>query len=59
MPFNYASWTTYIELAAAGIINFCGQSLHVIANQNANPATVQLFGYIGVAYMFLSDLLFF
>ena len=59
IPFNYPDWITYGELFAAGLINFFGQSLHVISNQNANPATVQLFGYVGVAYMFLSDLIFF
>ena len=58
-PFSFDSWIVYGELFLAGFVNFCAQSLHVIANQKTNPATVALISYVGVAYMFLSDLLFF
>ena len=59
VPFNYPYARTYIELFLAGTINFIGQSLQVVANQNANPTTVHLIGYMGIAYMFMADIAFF
>ena len=59
IPFNYDSWAIYLELSIASFLNFGGQALLLIVNQNANPTTVQLFGYTSVVYMFISDLLFF
>ena len=59
LPFNYASYWTYAEMVAAALANFFGQTLFVIAEQNANPATVQLLAYVGVFYMFGSDYVFF
>lgn len=59
MPFNYDSWWTYAEMLAAAFANFFGQTLFVIAEQNANPALVQLLAYVGVFYMFGSDYFFF
>ena len=46
-------------MIAAALANFFGQTLFVIAEQNANPATVQLLAYVGVFYMFGSDYFFF
>ena len=46
-------------MVAAALANFFGQTLFVIAEQSANPATVQLLAYVGVFYMFGSDYFFF
>ena len=59
IPFMYDSYWTYLEMIAAALANFFGQTLFVIAEQNANPATVQLLAYVGVFYMFGSDYFFF
>ena len=59
VPYSYDSWIVYGELFLAGFFNFAAQTLHMTANQRANPATVVLISYVGVAYTFLSDLLFF
>ena len=59
VPFVYESRITYIELLSAAFINMLSQNVDTIANQNANPATLSLFAYVGVFYMFLSDILFF
>ena len=55
LPFRYDSYWIYLELVAAALANFVGQTLYTIAQQKANPATVQLLAYVGVFYMFCCD----
>ena len=59
MPLVYASWTIYGYIVIASIINVAGLALVLIAYQSTNPAIVGLFMYIGVAYNFVADKLFF
>ena len=59
MPLMYASWNIYGYIVIASIINVAGLALVLIAYQSANPAIVGLFMYIGVAYNFVADKLFF
>ena len=37
----YDSYWTYLEMIAAALANFFGQTLFVIAEQNAKPATLR------------------
>ena len=59
IPFIYDSWFVYFEILIASSMNMAAMNLNTIANQNANPATVNLFITIGVGYNFLADSLFF
>lgn len=58
-PFIYDTWKTYAELVVAAAINVISGNLFVIANQNANPATVGIFSIVGVFYMFCADIIWF
>ena len=55
MPFNYDNWYIYGELIIASIANVAGLSSILIAYQNANPAIVGFFMYLGVGYNFVAD----
>lgn len=59
LPFNYDSISTYAELLISNLANVAGLSLVLIAYQNANPAIVGMFMYLGVAYNFLADFIIF
>ena len=59
LPFNYDSISTYTELLISNLANVAGLSLVLIAYQNANPAIVGMFMYLGVAYNFLADFIIF
>ena len=59
LPFNYDSFTTYAELLISNLANVAGLSLILVAYQNANPAIVGMFMYLGVAYNFLADFILF
>ena len=59
VPFVYESWIVYGEILVASGLNMIAMNLTTIANQNANPATVGLFMFIGVGYNFLADYAFF
>ena len=55
VPFIYDSWYIYLELFLAGAANVAGLSSILIAYQNANPAIVGFFMYLGVGYNFIAD----
>ena len=55
VPFIYDSWYIYLELFIAGAANVAGLSSILIAYQNANPAIVGFFMYLGVGYNFIAD----
>ena len=59
VPFAYETWWIYFEVLSAAALNMMGQSLTTYSNQYANPATVGLISYMGVAYSFIVDLTIF
>ena len=59
VPYVYDSIWIYFEILAGCIVYACAQNTMTVANQNANPTTVSLIRYIGVAYSFLADYLLF
>ena len=58
-PFSYENWWIYAEMFAASVLNMLAQNVTTISNQNANPATVSLYSYMGVMYNFACDWLLF
>ena len=58
-PFRYDSTWIYLEILFASILNMLAQNVITISNQNANPAIVSLYSYIGVTYNFACDWLIF
>ena len=58
-PYVYDSWWIYLEILAGCIVYACAQNTMTVANQNANPTTISLIRYVGVAYSFLADYLLF
>ena len=48
IPYIYDSWLVYAEIFVASVVNMTAMNITTIANQNANPGTVNLFMFVGV-----------